>query len=346
MHYTLSISAICLAAAVSPLAALAQDRKVDNPCKAYSPLLSTLSTVRSIQASPQEAMSAAEYGALSTALEDVSLADVYGEAGNAELAAEYTSTFIFIDNLRTAVGYYDFGDTLVAGMRTNAAVPKEVGAGLAELLRRDGCNMQNSIEEVEEIDRAASGTLNVGAGHSNASSTEPMRKKTAPTIGAETSSHTDQSNLQQGPLQQGRKIFGLSPGIAAIVALGLLLAWLSRSLFRRRKTSKPHKRQQRQLCNKPVRVRIGERTTVLTIVDISNQGMKLKHNSEFEGVSRFEFKVDNKWLRATITWRNKLYAGAKFARQLRGSEVRILTWQHQSKAKSKKQSKASPAAVR
>ncbi|MEM5517124.1 PilZ domain-containing protein [Henriciella sp. AS95] len=338
-----SLSAMCLAAAFSPLAAASEMQNELDACEAYSPLLATLSTVRAIQASPPEHMSATEYQALGAALESVSLAEMYGDAAQAELAQEYARTSTFIENLSTAIGYYDFGDAKVAGIRANATVPPEVGSGLAELMRREGCSLKNSVEVLERPPRSS---LPVGTGHTTAASPQPLIHRRNKTVGAETSSHTDQSNLQRGPVQEGRSIFDYTLANAALIGCLLCLAWIARLVFHSRKKSGTKRRRARQVCHKPVPVRMSGRTAILTIVDISNSGMKLRHDNDLEGESRLEFKVQDKWLRATVTWQNNIYAGAKFARRLRGSEFRFITGQQKRNATSEIPSKASPAAAR
>ena len=118
---------------------------------------------------------------------------------------------------------------------------------------------------------------------------------------------------QAGGPQAGPRMPQIAGFAAAALALAAIATLMAGRMLRRAK-----RRGKRHAVNLPARIRSGTAETETRLVDISQQGAKLRLDAGFEpaGLRGVTILLGDRRIGATARWRNKHYLGVQFLRPL------------------------------
>ncbi len=99
--------------------------------------------------------------------------------------------------------------------------------------------------------------------------------------------------------------------LGGLFVLGLILYMLQRR-------SKGFKaRQKRRILNTPVRMRLNNTDSLILLVDISRNGVKVQHNGTLDMQKKVNLHINGQWHSGHIIWRNDSFAGVKFKKPMK-----------------------------
>ncbi len=140
---------------------------------------------------------------------------------------------------------------------------------------------------------------------------------------ASTSTDAESQLFSADSISQRDGIGTISLGLWAIVLIVLIAALAGGFVLIQRGREKKRRRQRRYATNQALPFRIGDAEFKGRMLDISCNGLKLKHDGQGQLSDKQELKVKlaGKWRDGQCTWCNDHYAGMTFAPRLRLATV-------------------------
>ncbi|MGB3625864.1 MAG: hypothetical protein WA989_08545 [Henriciella sp.] len=278
-----------------------------------------LYTVREIQADPGKTPTPRQIDKLDTHLEGVSFPALHTATSIDPFSVEFASAVTYADTLRNSVETYRQGYRWRASQQLHSEVPKGVGEDLSTLHRIHGCLPEDTLwhdappQAAARFEAPASATASAPSGEPSPSAKKGSR--------ASSTSNSRTSRMKPENLQPGLSA-SFMPGWRTLLALACLVG-ISLMLVRRPRKRKAAERVERYICNRLIKVKVGRRKTVMRIVDITQHGIKLKHNGLITRQRPVSFDVRGTHIQARVRWFNNVFAGVKFVRPL--TEEQLLT---------------------
>lgn len=289
------------------LGGLAARAEARTPCDALDQISETLLVVRGIQTAPSDHLKPSQIALLEARVDGLSLAPLYEDHGAGDFRVKHAVVELYVYDLQRAVAMYHSGDTESAQSILANAVPPAVGASLAQLQRIQSCG---PISNSADFDFSSQAGGQVGYAGENQDPNGGDRVQPGKANLAQQSSGPKRANAAHSSSNLGQTGNG-----GVVVGLFVILALLLAVLLIRRKR-KPRPREQRRICHQDVEVLVGRRRTMLTIVDFSSRGMKVRHDGEIRRRRVIRFKFDRTFIKGKVRWHNDAYAGIRFTNTL------------------------------
>lgn len=174
---------------------------------------------------------------------------------------------------------------------------------LQALEKRLGCVAQDTLDELD-FQAPAQGPSGPGS--------------TADSLSTDATLSQRSGGLSAGTLSSGQSVSSplTASDFGALALMIAILIGLPYWLYYRRNSASYKAREVRHILSQSVTVRINERPLQLTLVDLSMNGFKLRHDGRVEGTGSIDMALGGDWHNGHIRWRNDGFIGGNFVHPL------------------------------
>ncbi len=301
-----------LSAVILVCMAWANPAFAQTPCEAVNSLLTTISTVRDIEADIQNEQFDANLTKLEGQVGNMFLPALFPEIDSKQFAAEQMIVREYIDaiqlssELRGAGHLGGTGREVEIKLALGEAVSTQFKLALASIDNYWGCGMVYAPGgEVED----QSSNLSTQFGQERSRSNLALdRQSSIPRLSNASNRSSGVGNASQVTLNA----MILDGASSLFLVISLIAAFAATVFLYLRHQAVQTVREARHLLYLPLISKIGSVKHPMVLVDISMNGGKLKHDQSIEGKPQIKLYVGRRWLSGQVKWSNSSYAGVLF----------------------------------
>lgn len=251
-------------------------------------------------------------------LSRISLSALQPEPYRDAFPAESRALFEYLSNLRSAVVSSQAGYDEDAAKILGAADPAIISDSLLTLTRYWECTNSLSSGNIEgPVEGKSAFENNIAAPTEETDNIKMSASSSGETL-AETKSRTDvlAQSVSNGPKLD---IKG-HPFLSIAIALALIALIYSARKYSKRSRMRDH----RHLIHQDMSFKFGKKQYQMTVIDITQRGLKFKHDGLIKRQRRVAIKLGNDWHSCRLVWKNANFAGAKFRTPLKDETMNAL----------------------
>lgn len=255
---------------------------------------------------------------LETALSRISLAALQPQTYREAFPTESRELFGYVSNLRRAVTSAQAGYDKDALEILGASDPATISDSLLSLNRYWSCTDSLSAGDINgpvegksalENDTPLSSSETGDINSASFSQRNTMAEKKAYT-GALAPSVSNGPKLDI----QGHPFLSIAMALSLIV---LIYGW-------RKYSKRSRMRDYRHLIHQDAGFKLGKKHYQMTIIDITQRGLKFKHDGLIKRQRRVAIELNGEWYTCRLVWKNANFAGAKFRLPLKDKTMDAL----------------------
>ena len=307
------ISAICIYCCSIPQA------YAHDTCDYLDRFFNSLATVHEIQSDPAQKLTPERARILEDSLAHSPDKPHHHTPDKELYPEEHGAMLSYIAQVSTAVSSYQNGSIEFSEELISSAITSDLGVGLATLQKSHGCltaaglaasRATRSSPAPAEKDKAQTASNSGQSSHASAN-VEKSKVSASPSAGSRTQSAQSGPRLDMKTGNTSWVIFSLLAAIGAFYAV-------------HRRDRKLQERAERFACDYNVRVVIGEDSAVMKIIDFTKDGMRLKHNGDFDNPKNLNLFLMGQWHSGKVVWQNAFFLGVKLAHPLSQAQIDML----------------------
>ncbi|MGB6231764.1 MAG: PilZ domain-containing protein [Litorimonas sp.] len=184
---------------------------------------------------------------------------------------------------------------------------KHLSAELRTQSISQGCTVRPVAGDPVEAGKARGGGTTASAPTDPSLETSTQRTSAKPDTAQSRANQTARGITMTQSVTAFLVMLGLVGGVAGLV-------WLRRVVQIRRQ------REERRMLFRTVAVQVGEAESQMTLVDLSMNGFKIKHEGFLGEAKRLFVELEGEWMSGEVRWANPQFAGVKFDRPI-GAEM-------------------------
>ncbi len=267
-------------------------------------VLASFSLLQDVQTEQSARQFSRTMSELDTVANQISLPVLQPPNFRQEFPDESRAFFLYLSNIREATASAQAGHNDYAKQMLRGGVPASFASAVQSVERHWNCAEVIARKETEAVktirntkkseasDTKFKNQLTEMAGVVSGNSKSEMR-------GATNASRRGATVNQNVTLAGSALLFV----IMAILMAGIGL------FFVRRQANQSRAREERRLIHRPAKIRIGTRSYTLIIVDMTRQGLKIKHSGMIQRQRKLRIRLAGRWYKGQIKWNNHFFAG-------------------------------------
>ncbi|CAM3826614.1 hypothetical protein [Litorimonas haliclonae] len=287
-------------------------------CDGVDNVLQTVSILRDIQSDTSFRQYSQNIPVLKNTVAQISLPALQPASYREAFPEEDRALFLHVSALRRAVESAQAGYDDVAQEILNTTNPALIADSLLTLNRYWGCTNNDAAntlaspmegESVVKAGRSLPSTGSESATPSTFSSSETLSNEKANT-------RTLAKSISNGPKLdiQGHPFLSIAMALSLIV---LIYGW-------RKYSKRSRARDHRHLIHQETKFKIGKHYYQMTVIDITQKGLKFKHDGYLGKRAKLSLELDGAWHSCRLQWKNANFAGAKFKYPLKDKTMDAL----------------------
>ena len=301
-----------------------QATRAEGVCDTVENVLGVLAEVRSIHIDGYPVLAPEKLERLDARLSSISLEGVYAlPAGpDPDGRKRRDGVIHLIQDSQAALAAFRAGDVESAASRLHTSIPVALDQTLSDLQRTQNCrpvtmrgnglNMSNG-----QTSSAVSGTN--GLRERTGGSTETLKAGTGESAKTGAPANARPSKVQSVAA------FDFAANWKTLLGLAGLVAAAAVHIVRRNQREDERRTEQRLLCELRVPARIGKKEFIITIVDVTRQGMKVQHSGAIHLRRPVEISLGGEIVKAKVSWHNPIFAGLRLTKPLTDSQFELVS---------------------
>lgn len=293
-------------------------------CEGVDTVLETVSILRSAEILQGDLEYSNTISRLENTLSLTSLSTLQPETYRGAFPDESRALFVYISNLRRAVSSAQEGYDDVAKEILKNTNPALISESLLTLNRYWNCT-NSEVASNTEGPPSDESVFEKGQGlpsdaPADTASTASLSSE-APT-NEKANTRTLAKSISNGPKLdiQGHPFLSIAMALSLIA---LIYGW-------RKYSKRSRARDHRHLIHQDTKFKIGKNYYQMTVIDITQKGLKFKHDGYLGKRAKLSLELDGAWHSCRLQWKNANFAGAKFKSPLKDKTMdAILAATHQ-----------------
>jgi len=300
-------------------------------CGGVDNVLRTVSILRDVQADSSDRYFSENMSELETTLSQISLPALQPAAYTEAFPQDGLALSLYISDLREAVSQAARGDRSEAKNILNKPISSDLSNSLGSMNRYWGCSETETFNAVN-----TSGSVKTTFENEAGSASSGARKESLsePTSVAASSGQTAPARTLSKSISNGPK---LDIKGHPILSIAMVLSILALIYGGRKYSKRSRLRDHRHLIHQDTGFKIGKKHYQMTIIDITQRGLKFKHDGLIQRQRKVGIELNGDWYVCRLVWKNANFAGAKFRSPLKEKTIEALLTTAQ------QQGRASPA---
>ena len=291
----------------------ARSATAQTACPMVDSLLETVSILQDIQSTSDTQHYRQQMEKLETRSAQISLAELIPPDSVEAFPKESAALFHYMSSLRDAVESARIGYDNYSRQKLSEAQTPDFSRSLESLEYYWGC--RTNEDEGESVTSAP--TQDAETFYSAAAQTD-----VTPIQGAQPKPATGKPNAGEAVSSSGT-LYGPKAARSAvltyrapifIVIFGLLLS--GGLYYLRQRAKRFTSREVRRYLYMPVKIGVNEQHHTATLVNISLNGTKLKHEGALVEQKKLRLELDGSWYVGDIMWSNESFAGVRFKKPI------------------------------
>ncbi len=284
-----------------------QSARANTPCQAIDNVLYSLSLVQSMHSEPGTEYHADTVARLRSVTAQVSMADLLTTDSLSTFPDESALLSDYLGRVQEAVSG---DDSIKAASSIKKNDLQGVAGSIQSLTTFWNCHPKDTsppnseaLPKVTSFTEAAVGDYDSAPDGEISGSSEKSNSRN-PAI--------NNVVLDRG----GRNISAVMEDYSRMFYITMFILIVALTYFLHRRSKRFKSRESRRIIHKPATARIRKADHDIIIVDISMNGLKIRHPDMLQSQRKLRLKIDGTWYFARIMWSNKMFAGIRFKKPI------------------------------